>query len=159
MRLIVNSTLVLLTAWGSFSLIACGNGKQATNPSISSETAASNPADDGHDKFHHGHSEEYAQIIVSGPYHLELIAEPKGNGINFDFHLENEDTHEPIPNANVSAVVKLPNGNEQALSFQYEAEGEHYLAFMDTQINGSYDVTVSTDFNGESLNTQFSFDQ
>lgn len=156
MRLIVNSTLVLLAACGSLSLIACGN---ATNPPISSGTAASNPADDGHDEFHHGHSEEYAQIIVSGPYHLELIAEPKGNGINFDFHLENEVTHEPITNAKVSAVVKLPNGDEQALDFQYEAEGEHYLAFMETQIKGSYEVAVATELNDERLNTRFTFEQ
>ena len=88
-----------------------------------------------------------------------MIAEPKGNGINFDFHLENEVTHEPITNAKVSAVVKLPNGDEQALDFQYEAEGEHYLAFMETQIKGSYEVAVATELNDERLNTRFTFEQ
>ncbi len=90
---------------------------------------------------------------------LEFIAEPKDDGTNLDFHLENEESHEAIPDAKVTARVQLPNGDEKTLDLQYEAEGEQYIAFLPEQAKGRYNVTILTEINGEQVNGRFSFDK
>ena len=92
-------------------------------------------------------------------YHLELIEEPKDGGTNLYFHLENEETHEVIPSAKVTAMVKLPNGDEKTLDLQYEAQGENYVAFLPEQEKGRYKATILTEFNGEKVSASFYFDK
>lgn len=157
MRLVFKSSLIFFAAFGSLSLIACGKTEQATNTSASPETVTT--IDDGHDHSHHNHSDENAQVIVSAPYHLEFIAEPRDDGTNLDFHLENEESHEAIPDAKVTAIVQLPNGDEKTLDLQYEAEGEQYIAFLPEQAKDRYNVTILTEINGEQVNGRFSFDK
>ena len=163
MRLVKKTILIFLAACGLFSLIACANGEPAPNTSASAKTV-NTTTNDGHDSQHQGHTSihtdiAHAQIIMSGPYHLELIAESKDPGINLNFHLENNANHEAILGANVTAVVETPDGNEETLNLQYEAEGEHYIGLLETQATGQFRVTILTDINGDKVGADFSFDR
>ena len=160
MHLVFKSSLIFFIALGSLSLTACGNSEQATNTSDASETLTK--IDEDHEHSHHEYyneNAENAQVIVSGIYHLEFIAEPKDDGTNLNFHLENEESHQPIPDAKVAAKVQLPNGDEKTLDLQYEAESERYVAFLPEQAEGEYKVTILTDIDGEQVNSGFSFDK
>ena len=160
MHLVFKSSLIFFVALGSLSLTACGNSEQATNTSDAPETVST--IDEDHE---HSHHEQYdgnaknAQVIVSGIYHLEFIAESKDDGTNLNFHLENEETHQPITDAKVAAKVQLPNGEEKTLDLQYKTESEQYVAFLPEQANGEYQVTFLTEINGEQVNSSFSFDK
>ncbi|MDJ0706183.1 MAG: hypothetical protein QNJ46_23170 [Leptolyngbyaceae cyanobacterium MO_188.B28] len=163
MHLVAKSILIFLTACGSISLIACANGDQATNTSDSSGTVTAN-SDDGHDSQHQGHTSIHsditlAEIFMSDPYHLELIVESKDHGINLNFHLEDNESHEPILGAKVAAVVHTPNGKVESLSLQYETEGEHYIGSLETQATGQFRVTIFTDIDGNQIGADFSFDR
>ena len=160
MHLVFKSSLILFVALGALSLIACGESEQATNTSDAPETVST--IDEEHEHSHDEHYDENAenaQVIVSGIYHLEFIAEPKDDGTNLNFHLENEESHQPIPDAKVAARVQLPNGDEKILDLQYEAERERYVAFLPEQAKGEYKVTILTETNGEQVNSSFSFDK
>lgn len=158
MHLVFKSSLIFFVSLGSLFLVACGQSEPASdNASTAPETATE--IDDNHDHSHHDHSDENAQVIISGLYHLELIAEPQDNGIDLNFHLENEESHKTIPNAKVKAEVKLPNGDEKMLDLQYKAESEQYVAFLSEQAKGQYEVTILTNINGEQVNGSFSFDR
>ena len=160
MHLIFKSSLIFFVALGSLSLTACGASEQATDTSDAPETVSE--IDEDHD---HSHQEQYdenaenAQVIVSGIYHLEFIAEPRDDGTDLNFHLENEETHEPITDAKVAARVQLPNGEEKTLDLQYNAENEQYVAFLPEQAEGEYQVTFLTEIDGEQVNSSFSFDK
>ena len=163
MRLATKTILIFLAACGSFSLIACANSEPATNTSASAGTVNTKTNDSQHSQ-HQGHTSihtdiAHAQIIMSGPYHLELIAESKDHGINLNFHLENNASHEAILGANVTAIVEAPDGNEKTLNLQYEAEGEHYIGLLETQDTGRFRVTILTDINGDKVGADFSFDR
>ncbi len=163
MNFVKKSTLVFLAAFGSFSLIACANSEPATNTSASSE-ALHATMNDGHNSQHQGHTSihtdiAHAQIFTSGPYHLELIAESKGHGVNLYFHLESNTSYEPILGAKVTALVQMPTGNQETLNLQYEAEGEHYVGSLETQAKGEFRVTIMTDINGEKVSTNYSFNR
>ena len=158
MHLIFKSSLIFFIALGALSLTACGNSEQATNQSTAPKTATK--IDEDRDHSHHNHSDdENAQVIVSGIYHLEFIAESKDDGTNLNFHLENEESHQPIPDAKVVARVRLPSGDEKTLDLKYEAENERYVAFLPEQAEGEYKVTILTETNGEQVNSSFSFDK
>ncbi len=161
MRSAKQTILIFLAAFGSFSLIACTNGEQATNTAVSDRTA-NTTMNEGHDSHHHGHANihtdiAHAQIIMSGPYHLELIAESKDHGINLNFHLENNANHEAIIGADVIALVETPDGNKETLKLNYEAEGEHYIGLLETQATGEFKVAILTDINGDKVDADFSF--
>ena len=163
MHLVAKSIFIFLAACGSLSLIACGKCEHTTITSAAAEPVTA-PMGDNHDSLHPGrtsiHSDiEHAQIIISDPYHLELIAESKDYGINLNFHLEDNVSHEPILGAKVAAVVHKPDGNEEMLSLQYEAEGEHYIGSLETQAKGQFRVTILTDINGDKVGANFSFDR
>ena len=167
MRLVTKSILIFLAAYGSLALSACGNSEQATTavptPPADSE-AVTTTMDDGHDSQHQGHTGihsdiVHAQIIMSGPYHLELIAESKDHGINLNFHLENNANQEPILGANVTAVVDTPDGNQETLDLQYEAEGEHYIGSLETQATGQFQVAILADIDGEQVDADFAFER
>ena len=155
MRLVLKASLICLAAIGTLSLIACGKPEPATNVSASPKNVTT--MEDGHDHSHDHHSED-AQVIVSGVYHLEFLTEPKDNGVNLDFHLENEDSHEVISGAKVTATVQLPSGDQKTLDLPYEADSEHYIAFLPAPAKGQYTVTILTEINDEQINGQFSFD-
>lgn len=156
MHLVFKSSLIFFVTLGSLFIKACGTSEPTTNTSTAPETATE--IDDDHDHSHHDPSHDNAQVIISGIYHLELLAKHKDNGIDLNFHLENEESHETIPNAKVKAQIKLPNGDEKTLDLQYKAESEQYVAFLPEPAKGKYEVTVLTNINGEQVNARFSFD-
>ncbi len=92
-----------------------------------------------------------------GSYHLELVSAPENDGIHLDFFLQTGDNHEAIPDANVTAQVQLPDGEQKTLNMEYDVEGKHYAAFLPAQAAGEYKVAVQTDINGEKVNGRFSF--
>lgn len=156
MRLVFKSSLIFLVAFGSLFLAACGTSEPTTDTSTTPETATE--IDDDHDHTHHDDSHDNAQVIISGIYHLELLAEHKDNGIDLSFHLENEESHETISNAKVKAIVKLSDGDEKMLDLPYKAKSEQYVAFLPEQAKDKYEVTILTNINGEQVNGRFSFD-
>ncbi|MGB7275215.1 MAG: hypothetical protein WBC69_18135 [Geitlerinemataceae cyanobacterium] len=142
-------------------LASCSNPPQATKPETSSapettatstDSAPSKPAATEHSQASQG-----GQVIESGPYHLELVSAPENDGIHLDFFLQTGDNHEAIPDANVTAQVQLPNGEQKTLDMEYDVEGKHYAVFLPTQAAGEYKVAVQTDINGEKVNGRFSF--
>ena len=157
MRLFLKSSLIVLTACGSVSSGACANSEPATNTSPSLETVTT--LDDHHDHSHEHDSDQDPQVLISGLYHLEFIPEPTNGGINLDFHLETEVSHEVITDAKVTASVLSPTGDQYTLDLLYEADGEHYIAFLPAPVTGTYTVTFLVDVNGEQVSGQFSFDQ
>ena len=162
MRLFLKSNLIFFAACGSLSLIACGNSELETNTPASSETVTPltvTTLEDDHDHSHHDHFELNAQVILSGHYRLELVPELTDDGIILDFYLETEASNEPIPHAEVTARVQLPNGDEKMLDMLYRAEDKHYLAFLPEQAKGVYTITILTEINGEKLSGQYSVDQ
>ena len=96
---------------------------------------------------------------MSGPYHLELIAESKDHGLNLNFHLEYNANQEAIPDATVTAIVQTPDGNEETLDLQYESTGEHYIGSLNTDVMGQFGVTILADLNGEQVDAAFSFER
>jgi hypothetical protein len=97
--------------------------------------------------------------VETGVYHLELMPLKQGSGIHLDFFLQKGDNHEPIPDAKVTAQVKLPNGSQTALDMTYDPEGKHYKASLLEAIAGEYQVAVLSDINGEKVNGRFNFTQ
>ncbi len=154
-RLILKSSLILFAGFGSLSLSACGKSEPAANTPASPAPVVT-PVDDDH--FHDNHAGEDVQVVVSGVYHLEFVAELKDSGVNLDFHLENEDSHKSIPDAKVSATVQSPNGNETTLTLPYEAQGDHYVAFLPASEKGQYNVTILMEVNGNQVRSPFSFE-
>lgn len=165
MRLVTKSALIFFVACSSLSLTACGHaqhgGEATTTPA---SKIATTKTDDAHGSQHEGHTGihddiAHAEIIMSGPYHLELIAESKDYGINLNFHLEDNASQKPILGAKVTAVVQKPNGNQEILDLQYEAGGEHYIGSLETDAVGFYEVAILTDIKGKIVNANFSFER
>jgi len=92
-----------------------------------------------------------------GPYHLEFVAAPEGENLHFDLYLQQGDDHTAIPDAQVTAVVELPNGNPQSLPMDYDPEGSHYVALLPGAPAGDYSVAILTEIQGEKVNARFSF--
>ncbi|HIK29840.1 MAG TPA: hypothetical protein IGS17_19790 [Oscillatoriales cyanobacterium M59_W2019_021] len=151
--LVISLELVLLAA--------CSNAPQATNsePPPPSETTASSPEATPAESAatDHPQTSQSGQVIESGSYHLELLPVPESDGIHLDFFLQKGDNHEAIPDANVTAQVQLPDGEQKTLEMEYDPEGKHYVAFLPSNAPGEYKVAVQTDLNGEKVNGRFSF--
>jgi len=146
-------TLLGLGTAGLIFLGACSNGNQTdsatSSPTVSEETAAqSGPRPN-----------QGGQVIESGPYHLEFVSEPAKDGTHLDFYLQQGDTHEPIPNAKVTAQVQTPRGQQQTLDMTYDTDGKHYTAMLPEKTPGQYQVAVLSEINGEKVNGRFNFQQ
>ncbi len=172
--------LLYLASIGLFFLASCSN--QGTNSEQSAETNPDSIAqethseDDGHDhspddkEIHsendgHDHSHDKAegehshggQVIESGEYHLELVAEPSDEGTHLDFYLEKGEAHEKVSNAQVNAQIQLPNGEQKSVPLTYEVDGNHYHGILSETESGEYQVAILSDINGEKVNGRFSF--
>lgn len=97
------------------------------------------------------------QVVESGPYHLEMVAEKEANATHIDFYLQNGSNHQAISNAKVTGQVQMPDGSQKALSFKYDISGKHYSAILPGKISGAYKVIVLSDINGKRVNGRFSF--
>lgn len=147
-------TLLGLSSAGLIILGACSNGNQTANsdssPGASSETATQSQAPQ---------TGQGKQVVESGPYHLEFASEPGSDGIHLDFYLQKGDTHEAISNADVTAQVQTPDGQEKSLDMTYDSAGKHYTVLLPEKAPGEYQVAVLSDINGEKVNGRFQFNQ
>ena len=116
--------------------------------------------DDGHDhsdgekEGEHSHG---GQVVESGQYHLEFLAEPSEDGTNLDFYLEKGEKHEHISDAQVKAQIQLPNGEQKSIPLIYEADEKHYHGILKEKVSGEYQVVVLSEIEGEKVNGRFSF--
>lgn len=151
----VKASFVIFTVVGLMFLAACSNTTEATNstertaPESGSETTAK--AD--------FHPSQGGQVVESGSYHLEFVSEKETNGTHLDFYLQRGDTHEAIPNANITAQVQLPDGTKKTLPLTYDAQGKHYTALLPGNATGRYQVKITSDINGEKVDGRFTFNQ
>lgn len=161
-------SLVVLGSVGLLFLGACSKGDQTsdrnTSPTpapVASQPASSAPntAPGAADKMAHPQASKGGQVVESGAYHLEFVAEKEATGTHLDFYLQKGDKHEPVPNAKVSAQVQLPNGKQQTLALKYDPDGKHYTVVFPVKDVGNYPVKMNADINGEQVDGRFTFKQ
>lgn len=163
---LISSGLVLSACGSNEELTA--NSESSTSPSVtsspmaesapeidSSETASS--ATDAPETADHSAPTQGGQVVETGAYHLELVAIPESGGIHLDLFLQSGDTHEAIEGATVTGQVQLPNGDQETVDFEYDADGQHYATLLPETTSGEYKVVILSDINGEKVNGRFSF--
>lgn len=164
----IKSSLIILGSIGLLFLGACGKGDEASdkNSSQASSPVASQPASSAPSaapaetgKTDHPTASKGSQVVESGAYHLEFIAQKEATGTHLDFYLQKGDKHEPVPNAKVSAQVQLPSGKQQTLALKYDADQKHYTVVFPVKDAGNYPVKMNADINGEKVNGRFTFTQ
>lgn len=156
-RAIVILGLVFLAACSSNPTTTSSptdNPPAASKPALSPSPAAS-PGKTATNTTSHGG--QGGQVIESGPYHLELLTVNEANGTHIDFFLQKGDAHEPIPNAQVTAQVQLPDGTQKALNLKYDAAGKHYYSVLPGTATGEYKVAILSDIQGEKVNARYTF--
>lgn len=99
------------------------------------------------------------QVVETGPYHLELVTLEEASGIHLDFYLQDGETHAAIPDATVRGQIQLPDGAQKAVTFEYDAAGQHYAATLPDTAAGEYKIAILTDIGGEKVNGRFSFNR
>ena len=148
------TTLVLLS-FLSTTLFACSN----QNATISSSPVHEKHSQHDRDRAHEEHHEEHGDKVLlstSGNYSLELLPVTEKNGIYLDLHIFEGEEKEDIQNAEVTAVVNLPNGEQKTLEFNYYPKTKHYGVLLSPKMTGSYKVVVQTKVEEEELTGQFS---
>ncbi len=159
-----NQAAVMTLGFGLFALTSCAGGSnQATTEAspaapVESSPLASAPAPEAPAMAKADtHGGQGGQVIESGPYHLEFVPGAEASGTHLDFFLQKGDSHEPIPDAKVTAQVQLPDGTEQSLDMSYDASGKHYTVLLPSTAAGEYKVAVLSDIGGEKVNGRFTF--
>lgn len=155
----------LLTVAVSLGLLlgACASSENPTasleSPAASPSVADSPAADSATSAEAADHSapQQGGQVVEVGNYHLELVAAPEASGTHLDLFLQTGDTHEAIEGATVTGQVQLPDGSQKQVDFEYDAEGQHYVALLPETASGEYKVAILTDISGEKVNGRFSF--
>lgn len=170
---------LILFSTGLLFLGACSSGTQETASSDKTEAAKTatdttpktevkksddTSKEDNHKDSHshkHGEGEHShgGQVVESGQYHLELVAEKEEKGMHMHFHLEKGEKHEAVPNAKVTAQVQLPDGTQKNVDFKYEVEAKEYTALIPGNATGQYQVKVTADVGAEKLNGRFTVNQ
>jgi hypothetical protein len=157
-----NQSFATVVASLGLLLGACASGgdqtatsKPAASPSIASspvtQSAAASPATD------HSAPKQGGQVVETGAYHLEFVALPEASGTHLDLFLQTGDSHETVEGAIVKGQIQLPDGSQQNVNFDYDAEGKHYAAMLPAKASGEYKVVILTDIKGEKVNARFSF--
>jgi hypothetical protein len=149
--------LILLSSLGLIFLSACSNDNQASNPTSGSADSSSETTTET--KSEHSEASQGGQVVETGTYHLELVPLKEDSAIHLDFYLQKGDSHEAVPNAEVTAQIQLPDGTQETLDFKYDANGKHYTALLPEKSAGQYQVKMIADINGEKVNGRFSFNQ
>jgi hypothetical protein len=142
--------LSLLTT-AMIGLTAC-TGSQ---PPVSSSSAANTPASSPSGHSHSDGNDHGGQTLEVGQYHLGLHTANKGNNILFSFDLQQGKDHTPIPNAKVTAQIRLPDGSQQPLDFKFDPSDKHYKANLATAATGELKVVMLADIGGEKVNGRF----
>lgn len=145
---------VLLTS--ILTLTACGGAETPTvTPPAADSTevpASSEPVPNDHTAATKG-----GQVVETGKYHMELVPVAEASGIHLDLYLQTGETHEAVADAKVVAQVQLPDGTQQEVPMEYDAQGEHFFAFLPTQAAGEYKAVIQTEVKGEKVNGRFNF--
>lgn len=153
------SSLIVFGSVGLLFLGACSQGDEAKNNPASSPTASKPASSAPAGKMDHPKVSKGGQVVESGAYHLEFVAQKENTGTHLDFYLQKGDNHQPVPNAKVAAQVQLPNGKEQTLSLKYDPEGKHYTILFPVKNPGQYPVKMTANINGEKVTGRFNFSQ
>lgn len=124
-----------------------------------SEETEEHTADDGHEHSEHELHSKGGQVIESDPYHIELVTKPNDDGIQLNLHLLHEAEEQVITNAQVTANVQQPDGEQQTVKLVYESAEESYTGLLAAQATGQYDLVVQIDIGGEKINGRFSIEQ
>jgi hypothetical protein len=154
---LLTSNLISLASVALLFIGACSNGNQTANTENTSNktpTAVNSPVS----KSNHG-STRGGQVVETGKYHLEFLAEKEAAGNHLDLYLLTGDTHETVPDAKVMAQVQLPDGKEKTVPFTYSAKDKHYTGMLNEKTSGQYQVRVTADVKGEKVNGRFSFNR
>lgn len=138
-------------------LTGCGSSGDTTAEVEPSSTGAESPVAETSEPAAGTEAQQGGQVVEVGEYHLELVPEVEAEGTHMDLYLQQGDSHEAIPDAQVTAQVDLPDGTQQSLDMDYDAEGEHYTALLPSSEAGEYKVAVLSDIDGEKVNGRFSF--
>ncbi|WP_425217829.1 hypothetical protein [Tumidithrix helvetica] len=159
---------------GLIALGACGGGSQQSNPAQptmvakppevappavsknSPEPKTETKSDPKTMGDNHSKPKQGGQVIESGTYHLELVAEGEGD-IHLDFFLLKGDNHEAVPEAKVTALVQFPDGSQKSFDLTYDAMGKHYTVKLSSKLAGEYKVVILSDIKGDKVNGRFSF--
>ncbi len=146
------------------TLVACGNSETATTSATAdtstAESSTTAPADDATAETaasDHSAATKGGQVVETGAYHMELVPLPEADGIHLDLYLQTGDTHETVADATAVAQIQLPDGSQQEIPMEYDAAGEHFFAFIPSQVTGEYKTVIQTDIQGEKVNGRFSF--
>ena len=151
--------MIVIGSVGLLFLGACSNSNQVStnekSPAISTSTSASTAAKTS---SQHGESKG-GQVVETGDYHLEFVAEKEANGTHIDFYLQKGDNHEAISNAKVKAQVQTPDGRQKTLNLAYDQEGKHYTVLLPEKSSGQYQVKMLVDIDGKKVDGRFSFNK
>ena len=161
MPLRFKSSLIALIVISLTFLAACGKRVPEANLAPSSETemktVENHAPDDGHDHAHEGESNK--QTIETDSYHLEFLPIVTTDGVQLDFHLQDEENHQSIHDAEVTAHIEFPDGERKSLKLTYDSADKGYTAFLPAKMTGEYKVAIQTDIEGEKVNGRFQFDR
>ncbi|MEA5516231.1 hypothetical protein [Nodularia sp. UHCC 0506] len=156
----ITSNLIVLGCTGLLFVGACSNTNPVANTETSATPSAETPAAAPVAKSNNEHgASKGGQVVETGNYHLEFLADKEAGGSHLDLYLLTGDTHETVLDAKVTAQIQTPNGTEQTLPFTYDAEGKHYTAMLNEQASGQYQVRITADVNDEKVNGRFSFNR
>ena len=150
------SVAAMLISASLLVFTGCGNSNDTTAVEPSS-TDMESPVAETSEPAASPKAKQGGQVVEVDNYHLELVPEPEANGTHIDLYLQRGDSHEAIPGAQVTAQVELPDGTQQSLDMEYDAEGEHYAALLPSDAAGEYKVAILSDISGEKVNGRFSF--
>ncbi|MCC5659354.1 hypothetical protein LC608_20710 [Nostoc sp. XA010] len=155
----LKSSLILIGSVGLIFLGACSNRNQVATTEKSSAISTSTPAlPAGKTSSQHGESKG-GQVVETGAYHLEFVAEKEANGTHMDFYLQKGENHEAISNAKVKAQVQTPDGRQKTLNLAYDREGKHYTVLLPEKSSGQYQVKMLVDIDGKKVDGRFSFNK
>ncbi|MER3494396.1 MAG: hypothetical protein C4323_20300 [Mastigocladus sp. ERB_26_2] len=162
---LLKSGLIILGSVGLLFLGSCSNANQAVNTENSPDTSkattqapsvSASPAtktDSEHGASHGG------QIVETGSYHLEFLADKEANGTHLDFYMLTGDNHETVPDAKVTAQIQLPDGQQKTIPFKYDAKDKHYHGLLNEKASGQYQVKITADIKDEKATGRFNFNR
>ena len=151
------STVAMLASASLLVLTGCGSGGDTATEVEPSPTEIESPVAKTSEAAADMEAKQGGQVVEVGEYHLELVPVIDADSTHVDLYLQQGDSHEAIPDAQVTAQVDLPDGTQQSLDMDYDAEGEHYAALLPSDAAGEYKVAILSDINGEKVNGRFSF--
>ncbi|MCF2147061.1 hypothetical protein IQ276_011470 [Desmonostoc muscorum LEGE 12446] len=162
----LKSGLIIIGSLGLIFLGACSNSNQTANTEnspVASTSSAKTPsviASPVAKKTDSPHGESKGgQVVETGTYHLEFLAEKETNATHMDLYLLTGDNHESVTNAKVIAQVQLPDGKQKSIPLTYDVSGKHYTAALFENITGQYQVKITADVKGEKVNGRFNFNR